>query len=828
MSVDTVRKVTGYCGFCAVHCPVITTVNEARIVSVEPDRAHPYGGAICAKGRAAPEFHDHGDRVNVPLRRTRPKTDPDPGWEPCGWDEALDLIAEKLLAVRAAAGPQAVAFNKGTTGGTALTDSERWLQRLINHFGTPNIGGTTHLCQWPRDTGGAAYTFGTHALPMPDVHRSACIVLWGSNPNGNFLSLATDIAAAKARGAKLLVVDPRRVGLANKADVWLQVRPGTDGALALGLIHLLIQERRYDDDFVREWTNAPFLVRDDTGALLTGADLDGASSASGVYVAVGENVATPAWGGPPTERAGLAGPATTIGSLVRYDAGRGTYASDARLALTASCDVRLADGRRVTCRPVFERLASIAAGYPPEVVAEITGAPAEKIVAAARLLGEHRPVSHYFHNGLVQHTNATQASRAIEILYALLGDFDRPGGNVPGPAPRVNDVSAKAALPSAMAALRLGRAERPIGPPATPGTVTAYDLYRAILDGEPYPVRALVSFGANMLLANGDSLRGRRALERLDFFAQIELTHTPTSRFADVLLPAASWMEASALKVGHRYPLEAMAHVQFREAVVPPLYERRSDVEIIFGLATRLGLGDVFWGGDIEAGYRHVLVPAGVSLEALRAQPYGIATTGTPLRYRKFAEIEEGRGAARGFTTPTRKVEIFATRYAEHGLPALPSYVEPVLSPRSRPDLAERFPLVLTNAKRPQYMHSQLRGLASLRKTAPNPTAEIHPDTAKRFGVTSGEWIVVGTPAGRVRAQAHVTDAILPGVVCCSHGWWEACPELGLSGFDPFSEAGANQNLLVHNDQHDPVSGGTPHRSTLCRLVKAQAPSVLK
>jgi anaerobic selenocysteine-containing dehydrogenase len=629
---------------------------------------------------------------------------------------------------------------------------------------------------------------------MPDVARSGCIVLWGSNPNGNFLSLATDIAAARARGARLLVVDPRRVGLANKADVWLQVRPGTDGALALGLIHLLISERRYDDGFVRAWTNAPFLVRDDTGALLTGADLDGRSSG---YVAADE-----------------------ADNLVRYDAARGAYATAVPLALDGERDVRLADGRHVTCRPVLARLAAIAAEYPPEVVARITGAPAEKIVAAARLVAEHRPVSHYFHNGLVQHTNATQASRAIEILYALLGDFDGPGGNVSGPSPRVNDVSAKGALPGAMAMLRLGRAERPIGPPVVPGTVTAYDLYRAILDGEPYPVRALVSFGANMLLANGDSLRGRQALERLPFFAQIELTHTPTSRFADVLLPAASWMESAALKVGHRYPLESMAHVQYREAVAPPLYERRSDVEIIFGLATRLGLGEEFWKGDVEAGYRHLLEPAGVSLEELRARPYGIATTGAPLRYRKFAELDEGRNAPRGFATPTKKVEIFATRYAEHGLPALPVYVEPALSPASRPDLAERFPLVLTNAKRPQYMHSQLRGLPSLRKTAPNPTAEIHPETAKRFDVTSGQWIVVETPSGRIRAQAHVTEAILPGVVCCSHGWWEACAELGLPGFDPFTDAGANQNLLVHNDQHDPVSGGTPHRSTLCRVTK--------
>ena len=796
MSVDAMRRVTGYCGFCAVHCPVVTTAHGPRVVSVEPDRAHPYGGAICAKGRAAPEFHDHRDRVNTPLRRTRPKTDPDPGWEPCSWDEALDLVARTLLEVRASFGPQAVAFNKGTVGGTALTDSERWLQRLINHFGTPNIGGTTHLCQWPRDTGGAQYTFGTSALPMPDVAHSGCIVLWGSNPNGNFLSLATDIAAAKARGAKLLVVDPRRVGLANKADVWLQVRPGTDGALALGLIHLLIRDGGYDEAFVSEWTNAPFLVRDDTGGLLTGADLDGRPGA--IYVAAGE----------------------ADGDLVRYDAARGAYASDARLALTGPRDVRLADGRPVTCRPVFERLAAIAVEYTPDVVTRITGAPASSIVAAARLVAAHRPVSHYFHNGLVQHTNATQASRAIEILYALLGDFDGRGGNVPGPSPRVNDVSAKAALPAAMAEMRLGRSERPIGPPVTPGTVTAYDLYRAILDGEPYPVRALVSFGANMLLANGDALRGRQALERLPFFAQIELTHTPTSRFADVLLPAASWMESSALKVGHRYPLGSMAHVQFREAVVPPLYERRDDVEIIFDLAGRLGLDDVFWKGDVEAGYRHLLEPAGVSLEDLKAQPYGIAPTGAPVRYRKFAEPDPQRGAPRGFATPTKKVEIFATRFAAHGLPALPVYVEPALSPASRPDLAQRFPLVLTNAKRPQYMHSQLRGLPSLRKVAPNPTAEIHPETARRFGVTSGEWIVVETPSGRVRAQAQLTDTILPGVVCCSHGWWEACPELGLPGFDPFTEAGANQNLLVLNDQHDPVSGGTPHRSTLCRVVK--------
>ena len=163
-------------------------------------------------------------------------------------------------------------------------------------------------------------------------------------------------------------------------------------------------------------------------------------------------------------------------------------------------------------------------------------------------------------------------------------------------------------------------------------------------------------------------------------------------------------------------------------------------------------------------------------------------------------------------------MELFALRFAEHGLPPLPDYVRP-RSPGER-GAGPRLPAGADERQARAVRHSQHRGLPSLRKTAPHPTAELHPETAARFGVKTAEWLLVETPEGRIRAQAHVTDAVMPGVVCCSHGWWEACPELGLPGFDPFSDAGANQNLLVRNEQHDPVSGGTPHRSTLCRLVR--------
>jgi anaerobic selenocysteine-containing dehydrogenase len=134
------------------------------------------------------------------------------------------------------------------------------------------------------------------------------------------------------------------------------------------------------------------------------------------------------------------------------------------------------------------------------------------------------------------------------------------------------------------------------------------------------------------------------------------------------------------------------------------------------------------------------------------------------------------------------------------------------------PEIAVDFPLVLTNAKRGYFLHSQHRGIASLRRHNPEPTIEIHPETAAQYGVADGARVALETPKGGIRVTAKHTETIVPGVVCANHGWWEACEELGLNKLDPFGETGANVNLLVHNDVRDPISGGVPHRSALCRL----------
>jgi anaerobic selenocysteine-containing dehydrogenase len=477
------------------------------------------------------------------------------------------------------------------------------------------------------------------------------------------------------------------------------------------------------------------------------------------------------------------------------------------------------DGKAIPCRPVFESLAEVASRYAPEHSEGITRVPAEKVWQAALLLAHNRPVSMYMWNGIGQHTNATQTSRAVATLYALLGNFDQPGGNDVIPKAPVNAVQGKEFLSKEMAAQRIGRAEKPLGPPATTGNCAAYDVFTAILDGRPYPVKGLLNFGSNTVMSTGDARRAREAFCALEFAVATELFMTPTAEMCDYVLPATSFLEMDGLTTGFDHRPEARAYLQYRPAVIPSLAERRSDNWIVFELAKRLGLGDRFWDCDIEAGYAYELASTGLTLEQLKASPGGIAAS-VSRRYQKHAEKDK-KGERRGFSTPSRKVELYSHTFAAHGFSPLPEYNEPAISPLSRPDLAEDYPLVLTNAKFTTFVHSQHRALPSLRKSSPEPTAELHPETAARYGIENKQLILIESPKGSMRVRARVTERIISGVVCCQHGWWQGCSELDLPGYDPYSSEGANPATLIGSDLSDPISGSLPHRSYLCRVRPA-------
>jgi anaerobic selenocysteine-containing dehydrogenase len=141
-----------------------------------------------------------------------------------------------------------------------------------------------------------------------------------------------------------------------------------------------------------------------------------------------------------------------------------------------------------------------------------------------------------------------------------------------------------------------------------------------------------------------------------------------------------------------------------------------------------------------------------------------------------------------------------------------------MMGPRTRLDLATRFPLVLTSVKHTLFCESQHRALPSLRKRALDPEIELHPQTAHFRGIGAGDWVAIETPEGSVRARVRFNASLDPRVVCGQHGWWQACNELGAPGYNPFGADGANLNLVIGGDARDPISGTAPHRSYLCEV----------
>jgi anaerobic selenocysteine-containing dehydrogenase len=775
-----------FCALCVSRCGATAVTVDGRFTALEPDPDHPTGRALCVKGKAAPAIVSHADRVLHPLRRTAPKGADDPAWERISWEEALDTIAARLTAIAAASGPESVVFGSASPSPSAISDSVDWITRLRRAFGSPNFTCSMELCGWGRYLA-SMYTFGA-AVPgafMPDLERAGCILYWGYNPSVARLVHATATVDARRRGAKLVAIDPRRAGLASSADHWLRVRPGTDAALAIAITGVLLERGFYDVEFVRRWTNAPLLVRADSGRLLRSEDVPGAEP--GRYVA---------WD------AAAAGPVTYDPATRRYDV------DEARLAL---------DGRYTVgdleCRPVLAVLADHCHECTPQAAAAITGVPAAEIERVAETLWRSRPVAFYTWSGLEQHSGTTQTIRAIGVLYALLGCLDAPGGNVlftPVPANPIDGIELLAPEQRAKA---IGLEERPLGP-ARFEFLTGADFYAAALDGR---ARALVNFGANLVMAHGDSARGRDALAALDFAVHADSFLSPTADLADIVLPVASPFEAEALRIGFEVNQEAQSLVQLRRPVQAPRGEARSDLEIVFALATRLGLGAHFWNGDIDAAWRHQLAPSGITLEQLRTQPAGIRL---PLatRHHKHAALRDGTPI--GFRTPSGKVELLSETLADHGYAALPTFTEPAISPRSRPDLARRYPLVLTCAKSVRFAESQHRQIATLRSATPDPQVELHPDAAASRAIAVGDWVRIVTPNGAVRARARLNSSLDPGVVCGQHGWWQECAELGLPGYPPYGPDSANLNLILRQTPADPVSGSSPLRASLCEVER--------
>ena len=683
------------CGFCYAGCGILVHVDNGKAVKIEGDPESPVNrGLLCKKALSSLEFLYHPERLRYPLKRKGNRGEGK--WQRISWDEALGLISEKLRSTKKNSGAESVVFIQGAAKGL----QETFLRRFANVFGTPNLASMGHVCFLPRKFG-SIMTFGYNPCADYD-YPPRCIMVWASN-KPKIAEYQKTLDASK-NGAKLIVIDPRKTELARQADIWVRLRPGSDLALALGMIHVVINEGLYDKPFVNEWT---------------------------------------------------------VG---------------------------------------FDKLKRHIEDYSPERVEEITWVEKGTIENMARVYASTSPACIQMGNAFEHTINSFQTMRAISILKALTGNLSVPGGEVfqkplPIPDRYAPELSLDDMLPEEKKRVRLGSDAHfaPFYQYAHPPAVIT-----AISEGKPYPVRMAYIQGANVLVTYPNAKETFNALMALDCLVVADLFMTPTAALADIVLPSASFLEFDSIVNPPYYPV---AQIQQKVAEIEECWP---DFKILNELAKKMDLGEYFW--ENERDFLDVILkPMGIDFDEFRERG---ALSGDKDYYHY---------KAKGFNTPSRKVELFSDRLRDWDFDPLPIYREPPETPYSNPELAKEYPLIFTSWKSEYYRHSGQRQVKTLRTQHPDPLVYIHPDTAAELGINEGDWVWIATKRGRIQQKAALSDDIDPRVVGVDYAWW--FPEKGADQQYGWKES--NINILTNDTPpYNKELGSTSLRGILCKVYK--------
>lgn len=712
---------------------------NGKLMSIEEDITDPRREMIlprtkaCPRLRAAREYIYHPQRVRFPLKRVGARGENH--WEKISWERAFTEISERLAGIRDKFGPEGLMVTSGT-GRTTL-----WPRlRFMNLFGSPNAVGQGTICYGPVLTA-ASMMMGwnlEHRTSLVISDQCKSIMLCGINPAQAYQRLWRSLKEAKRRNVKIVVIDPRKTETAELADVWLQLRPGTDCALLLGMINVVIQEGSYDKEFVSKWCYG------------------------------------------------------------------------------------------------FEQVRERVEEYSAEKVAKITWVPADEIRKAAILVAKERPGMSVHGMGLEHLHNQQDAIQARLILSSILGNIDVEGGDYIGGPPVCvtgEELELSEMLSPSQKLKQIGSdrfkllswpgreliSEAVIKLWGRESVIRSYahfpSVLRAIVTGNPYPVRAGITSFSNPMITQANTRVVYEALRKLDLYVVNDFWLTPSALLADYVLPAACWLERPQAE-----PALADNKVIAGERALPAVakgeYEYKTEYEVFRGLGIRLNQQQYWqWETDEDVlDYR--LKPLGVSFQQFMQERNGLHL---PQRsYKKHEKME-------GFSTPTGKIELYSTILEKLGYDPLPAYNEAKETPVGSPTETSEWPLMLITGGRFQpYFHSEHRQIESIRKSRPEPRVQIHPLTARELGINEGDWVWIETKRGRVKQKCVYFDGISKKVVHAEHGWW--FPEM--PGKQPWL-AGvweSNINILTDDDPDrcDPRSGGWPLKTALCRVYTCE------
>jgi thiosulfate reductase/polysulfide reductase chain A len=692
-----VREVATNCEMCFWRCGALAKVEDGRVVRVEGNPEHPLTlGRLCARGNAGVDLVNDPDRLMRPMLRTGARGEGK--FQMVGWDEALGWFAERLGETKAKYGAESVAlFPHGVAAGFFST--------LMKAYGSPNSAEPSFAqCRGPREVG-YALTFGRPLnSPEPlDLMGAKAIVLIGSHLGENvFTSQITAFSQALAQGSKLIVVDPRFSTAAAKADWWLPIRPGTDIALLLAWMNVLIGDRLCDEDY-----------------------------------------------------------------LARYASG-------------------------------FGQLTAHVAEFTPAWAERITEIPAARIVETARAMGQAKP-SVVVHPGrhVTWYGDDTQRARAMAILTALLGAYGRPGGIF---------------LPTSIGQ---GKIELPPFPvPArerADGAGTLYPLasgelgvtnglIEATRSAKPYPIKGWIAYGQNILESVPQRERTLDAISKLDWFVAVDVLPVEQNRYADLVLPEATYLER--YDAPHVVETAKRPFIAVRQPAVEPAGDTKPGWWIAKEMSKRLGLEAWFpWTGPGDH-LNRIAGPLGINVNELKARG-AVSFEGRPF----IGDRIPADGAL--FPTPSGKIELFSSTLKELGADPMPRYTQWADPPPGW--------LRLIYGRAPMHSFSRTINNATLNGLMPENSLWLNESAAKTMGLSTGDRVVVENQDGvqSLPIAVNATQGIRKDCVYMVHGFGQDAPRLKKA-----HRRGASDNGLISRVQIDPLMGGTGMRVNFVRIKR--------
>lgn len=484
----------------------------------------------------------------------------------------------------------------------------------------------------------------------------------------------------------------------------------------------------------------------------------------------------------------------------------------------------------------FDELVERVEEYTPEWAAEKTGISPDLIAEGARMYAMSKPACIAWGVATDQlGKGSTAGAQARVCLRAICGNIDVPGGDVmPGPHPTfITDweMELNELLPEEQRAKQIGADRfKLLGWPGykllTENLVRVWGksipaewfceanpscLFRAMISGKPYPVKASIILADNPLISYGNSKLVYKALKSLDFLVAMEYWMTPSALLADYVLPAASWIERPVLTTTYGVSDWLIAS----QRGIQPLYERITDVDFWSALGHKMGQGEYWPWKTHEELFHYRLEKMGYDLDSFDEFVEEFRMDFAPREYQKYL--------SQGFATPSGKIELMNSTLEALGYDPLPHYVEPPFSPEARPDLAEEYPVTLIGGGGYMpYFHSEHREITRLRLLSPDPRAAINPVLAQKHGIQNGDWVWIETPIGKIKQKAVLTNTVAPDCIQAERGWW--FPEKDPADPCLMGVFESNVNVVLDDDPDtlDEACGSWCTRGVMCKISKVK------